>query len=287
MCLQRADRSGFAQRRVEAEKRGRIRGFGFANYLEANGGLQVSAAIQPGSVPHEWADLMFGADASATVTIGTQSGGQDHARPMVLYVARELGLNPSSITVREGDSASLLNGSGTGGSKSTLLNSVAIKQVIADIVAKGASLAAKQWRVSCESVRFEQGVYSLAGSNRTTRFADLAERFPGALDTQGEAGLKQGSSANGCHACEVEIDPETGAVEIVRYTAVDDFGTVIDTATVRGQVQGGVAQGIGQALLERAPMPDELLHPMTTSCFNHALARVRRMYRMSIGPITA
>jgi carbon-monoxide dehydrogenase large subunit len=273
ICLQRADRAGFVQRRAEAENRGRIRGLGFANYLEANGGLQVSAAIQPGSVPHSWADLTFGAGASATVTIGTQSGGQDHTRPMVLYVARELGLNPSSITVREGDSASLTNGSGTGGSKSTLINSVAIKRVIANIIAKGATLAAKQWRVSGESVKFDRGVYFLAGSNLTTRFAELTARFPGALDTQAEAGLKQGSSANGCHACEVEIDPGTGAVEIVRYTAVDDFGTVIDAVTVRGQVQGGVAQGIGQALLERAAMPEELLHPTTTSCFNHALPR--------------
>ena len=273
ICLRQADRAGFAQRQAEAEKRGRIRGFGFANYLEANGGLQVSAALLPGSVPHEWADLKFRADASAIVTIGTQSGGQDHASPMVLYVARELGLNLSSITVREGDSASLLNGSGTGGSKSTLVNSVAIQRVIADVVAKGATLAAKQWHVGRESVRFERGVYSLADSSLTTRFAELAARFPGALDTQGEAGLKQGSSANGCHACEVEIDPDTGAIEIVRYTAVDDFGVVIDAATVRGQVQGGVAQGIGQALLERAPMPDELLHPATTSCFNHTLPR--------------
>ena len=272
-CLEQADRAGFAQRQAEAAKRGRMRGFGFANYLEANGGLQVAAAIKPGSVVNECAKLTFGADASATVTIGTQSGGQDHANPMVLYVARELGLKPSSISVREGDSAALPLGSGTGGSKSTLVNSVAIKQAVADVVAKGSALLAREWRVDRGAIRFEQGMYSVAGSNLTASFAELFARFPGGLDTEAEAGLNQGSSANGCHACEVEIDPATGEVEIVRYTAVDDFGVVIDEANIRGQVQGGVAQGIGQALLERAPMPDDLLRPTTTSCFNHTLPR--------------
>ena len=272
-CLEEADRAGFAQRRAEAEKRGRIRGFGFANYLEANGGLQVAAAIKPGSVVNECAALTFGADASATVTIGTQSAGQNHARPMVMYVSRQLGLNPASISVCEGDSAALPVGSGTGGSKSTLVNPVAIKQAVADAVAKGRTLVAGQRRVDRGAIRFERGVYSVPNSNLAASFAELAARFPGALDTDAEAGLNQGSSANGCHACEVEIDPATGEVEIVRYTAVDDFGQVIDQATVRGQVQGGVAQGIGQALLELAPMPDELLHPTTTSCFNYALPR--------------
>jgi aerobic carbon-monoxide dehydrogenase large subunit len=272
-CLEQADRAGFAERRAEAEKCGRIRGFGFANYLEANGGLQVSQAIEPGSVPHECAALTFGTEASATVTIGTQSAGQDHANPMMLYVSRKLGLKPSSISVREGDSAALPVGSGTGGSKSTLVNSVAIKQAVADAIAKGRSLVAGQWSVERDAIRFERGLYSLPGSNLSASFAELVARFPDALNTEAEAGLQQGSSANGCHACEVEIDPATGEVEIVRYTAVDDFGQVIDRANVLGQVQGGVAQGIGQALLERAPMPDELLHPTTRSPFHYALPR--------------
>ena len=272
-CLEQADRADFAQRREQARKLGRIRGFGFANYLEANGGLQVSQAVEPGSVPHECVALTFGTDASATVTIGTQSGGQDHADPMVRHVSRELGLKPSFISVREGDTAALPIGSGTGGSKSTLVNSVAIKQAVAVVVAKGRALLATQWSVDREVIQFERGVYSVVNSNLTASFAELVARFPGALNTEAQAGLHQGSSANGCHACEVEIDPATGEVEIARYTAVDDFGQVIDQANVHGQVQGGVAQGIGQALLERAPMPDELLHPTVTSCFNHALPR--------------
>ncbi len=273
LCLERADRAGFAQRRAKAETRGRMRGFGFANYLEANGGLQVAEAIQPGSAVQECVGLRLGADGSAVATVGTQSGGQNHAEPIALYVSRELGLDRALISVREGDSAALPSGSGTGGSKSTLVNSVAVRQAVADAVAKGSALLAQEWGVDRGAVRYDQGLYSAAGSNRTARFADLAARFPGAMNTEAQAGLTQGSSANGCHACEVEIDPATGEVEIVRYTAVDDFGEVIDGADVRGQVQGGVAQGIGQALLECAPMPDALLHPVATSCFDHALPR--------------
>ena len=273
LCLERADRTGFAERRAEAASRGRLRGFGFAHYLEANGGLQVSAAIAPGGLPHECAAIKFGPEGSATVTIGTQSSGQNHARPVALYVSRRLGLAPEAILVREGDSDALPNGGGTGGSKSTLTSSVAIKRTIDVVTAKAALLAARTWNVRPEAIRFDRGVYSVAGSRRTVRFATLAARYPGLLDSEGEAALQHGSAANGCHACEVEIDPETGAVEIVRYTAVDDFGRVIDPDNVRGQVQGGVAMGIGQALTEIAPTPEALQRPLVTSNFNHALRR--------------
>jgi aerobic carbon-monoxide dehydrogenase large subunit len=272
-CLEHADRAGFAQRRTEAEKRGRMRGFGFANYLEANGGLQVADAIKPGSAVQEGVALTFGADGSAVVTIGTQSAGQNHSEPLALYVSSELGLDCASISVREGDSIALPVGSGTGGSKSTLVNSVAVRQAVADVVAKGSALLAREWGVDPSAIRCDRGLYSATGSNRTARFADLAARFAGAMNTDMQTGLTQGSSANGCHACEVEIDPATGNVEIIRYTAVDDFGEVIDGGDVLGQVQGGVAQGIGQALLECAPMPEALLHPAATSCFNYALPR--------------
>ena len=273
LCLERADRAGFAARRAEAAKRGRLRGFGFANYLEANGGLQVAAAITPGSFPHECAAMTFGSDASATVTIGTESAGQDHARPVALYVAGELGLSSGAVIVREGDSAALPVGGGTGGSKSTLTSSVAIQQAVAKVIAKGRVIAARTWNVAPEGVRFDRGVFWVAGSDRTIRIAEIAARFPGALDSESQADLRYGSSANGCHACEVEIDPATGEIDLVRYTTIDDFGRIIDEANVGGQVQGGVAQGIGQALLERAPVPDELWHPQVTSCFNHALPR--------------
>jgi aerobic carbon-monoxide dehydrogenase large subunit len=256
--LERADRAGFAQRRAEAAARGRLRGFGFANYLEANGGLQVAAAIAPGDLPHECAAVKFGSDGTATVTVGTQSSGQDHARPIALYVSQELGLAPEAIVVREGDSDALPVGGGTGGSKSTLTTSVAIRRAIDIVIAKGRVVAARAWNVRPEAVRFGRGVFSVAGSPGDVSFVDLVALYPGLLDSEGQDALQYGSSANGCHACEVEIDPETGAVDIVRYTAVDDFGRVIEPANVRGQVQGGVTQGLGQALIEIAPTPEAL-----------------------------
>jgi aerobic carbon-monoxide dehydrogenase large subunit len=273
LCLDRADRAGFAERRAEAATRGRLRGFGFANYLEANGGLQVAAAIAPGSFPHECAAMKFGSDGTATVTIGTQSSGQNHARPVALYVSRKLGFAPKAIVVREGDSDALSVGGGTGGSKSTLTSSVAIKRAVDIVIAKARVLAARTWNARSETVQFERGVFFVAGSRRMVSFAGLVAHYPGLLDSEGEAALQYGSSANGCHACEVEIDPDTGAVELVRHTAVDDFGRVIDAANVRGQVQGGVAMGLGQALVEIAPTLEALQRPLATSSFNHALQR--------------
>jgi carbon-monoxide dehydrogenase large subunit len=102
---------------------------------------------------------------------------------------------------------------------------------------------------------------------------DIAVLYPGVLDTEAQAPLKRGSSANGCHPCEIEIDPDTGAVEVIRYTAVEDFGTVINTADVRGQLVGGIAMGLGQALVKIAPTPDAMQRPLATSSFGHAMLR--------------
>lgn len=275
LCLERADRAGFAARRAEAAARGRLRGFGFANYMEANGGLQVAEAITPGGFVHECAAMKFGPDGTVDVTIGTQSSGQDHARPVKLYVSEHLGFAPDAIVVREGDSDAIPIGSGTGGSKSTLVNSVAIEHAVDMVIAKARLAAARRYDADPNDLRFERGAFSLPGSNPAVRIMDLAALYPGVLDTEAQAPLKQGSSANGCHACEVEIDPDTGAVEVVRYTAVDDFGTVIDTADVRGQLVGGIAMGLGQALVEIAPTPEALQRPRVTSPFGHALLRAR------------
>ena len=196
---------------------------------------------------------------------------------MKVYVSEQLGFAPEKIVVREGDSAAIPIGSGTGGSKSTLVNSVAIMRAVDIVIAKARIAAARMEHVRREALGFERGLFFVAGSRRTVRVADIAARYPGVLDSEGQAELKHGSSANGCHACEVEIDPDTGAVAIIRYTAVDDFGHVIDAADVRGQVQGGVAMGLGQALVEIAPTPEALRHPLATSPFGHALLRAEHI----------
>lgn len=273
LCLERADRAGFAARRAEAAAKGRLRGFGFANYLEANGGLQVAEAITPGGFVRECAGMKFGPGGTVDVTIGTQSSGQDHARPVKLYVSEHLGFAPDAIIVREGDSDAIPIGSGTGGSKSTLVNSVAIQNAVDIVIAKARRAAAESYGADPDDLRFERGAFIAPGSSQVVRIVDIAALYPGVLDTEAQAPLKQGSSANGCHACEIEIDPDTGAVEVIRYTAVDDFGNVINTADVRGQLFGGIAMGLGQAVVEIAPTPEAMQRPLATSPFGHALLR--------------
>jgi carbon-monoxide dehydrogenase large subunit len=251
-CLTEADRNGFALRKSESAARGMLRGFGFANYLESNGGLGVARMIEPDKLPIEGAAVRFGADGFLEITLGTQSGGQDHASPMIIHAAESLGLAPERIAVTQGDTQALGRGGGTGGSKSLLTSSVAIEQAVRDVIARGRVLLARDWAASPEDIAFEKGLFSLTGTNRSASVAELAAAFPGELDGESRALLNRGSFANGCHACEVEIDPGTGEVHIASYTAVDDFGRVVNHAAVRGQVQGGIAQGIGQALMEYA-----------------------------------
>jgi carbon-monoxide dehydrogenase large subunit len=255
-CLAAADRDGFPSRRAESQARGRLRGFGFACFLETNGGLQVSEAIKAGSHPIESAALTFDPDGSLDIVVGTQSTGQDHARPLQVLAQRRLGVDPERVTVREGDSTALVFGSGTGGSKSTLTSLAAVDLAITEAVERARGALADKWGV--EDVAFTDGVFQADGGYASS-VAEVAADLPGVLDGQATAELPAGSSANGCHACEVEIDPTDGVVRVLRYTAVDDFGRVIDADTVRGQVQGGVAQGIGAALIESAPSIEELV----------------------------
>lgn len=272
-CLLAADRAGFPGRTADSAKRGLLRGFGFANYLESNGGLAVAKMIEPDHLPVEGAALRFGTDSSLRITLGTQSTGQDHATPMMLYAARCFGLAAASITVCQGDSDSLTRGGGTGGSKSLLTSSVAIEQAVTDVVARGRRFLAERWGVQESDVLFSAGTFACKGSNETVNVAGFAKTFPGVLDGESHSILHHGSCANGCHTCEVEIDAETGECWIVRYTAVDDFGNVVNEPAVRGQVQGGVGQGIGQALMEQAVYDRQSGQALAGSLMAYALPR--------------
>lgn len=261
-CRDVADRAGFEARRRESAARGRLRGFGFANYLEANGGLQVAEAMSAGAFPVECATLTFSGDGCLDIVVGTQSSGQDHAVPLQRLAAERLGMDPRHITVREGDSSVAPLGAGTGGSKSLLTSTAALDQALSDAVQRGKQVLADKWGVDAEAVSFADGRFLAdagAGEWFSSSIGEVATHWPGALDGQSEVSLRNGSFANGCHACELEIDPETGCVTVLRYVAVDDFGRVINEGAVRGQVQGAVAHGIAQALLERAPGCEELM----------------------------
>ncbi|MFG1400227.1 xanthine dehydrogenase family protein molybdopterin-binding subunit [Roseixanthobacter pseudopolyaromaticivorans] len=272
-CLKAANRAGFEDRRAESAARGRLRGFGFANYLESNGGLAVARMIEPDKLPVEGATLVFGPDGSLDMTIGTQSTGQDHALPLARHAAANFALPIEKIKVRQGDTGALGRGGGTGGSKSLLTSSKALEQAILDVEARGRTLLAGVWKVPPETIHFATGIFTLADTNRSMSIAEIAITSPGALDGESRGILTHGSCANGCHACEVEIDPETGEVTILAYTAVDDFGAVLNPAAVLGQVQGGVAQGIGQALMELAAYDGASAQPLAGSFMDYAMPR--------------
>lgn len=276
-CLEAAGRDGFEARRAESAARGRLRGFGFANYLESNGGVAVARMIEPDQRPVEAARLVFGADGRLDMTIGTQSTGQDHATPLARHAAASFGLAPDAVAVRQGDAAALSRGGGTGGSKSLLTASRALEQAILDVAARGRALLAGHWGVPEPQIAFADGVFRLGDTNRTMTVAEIATTFPGSLDGESHGVLARGSFANGCHGCEVEIDPATGEMRILAYVAVDDFGTVVDADAVRGQVLGGIAQGLGQALMEHAaydPLSGQLL---AGSLMDYALPRALDM----------
>ncbi|GJD49703.1 Carbon monoxide dehydrogenase large chain [Methylobacterium crusticola] len=272
-CLRAADRGSFPLRRAESARRGKLRGFGFANYLESNGGLAVARMIEPDRLPVEGAALTFGPHGELDIVVGTQSTGQDHALPLILHAARSFGLAPEKVVVRQGDTGLLGRGGGTGGSKSLLTSSVALEQAVADVAAKGCALLTREWKAASGEIQFERGLFVLRGSNRVMSVAEVASAFPRSLDGESRGILKHGSCANGCHACEVEIDPDTGEIEVVRYTAVDDFGEVLNEAAVRGQVQGGVAQGLGQALSEHAVYDAVTGQLLTGSLLDYAVPR--------------
>jgi carbon-monoxide dehydrogenase large subunit len=240
LLLQKADWAGRDGRRAEARARGRLRGFGVCSYLE------VTAPPSK-----EMGGLSFGADGRVTLTTGTLDYGQGHATPFAQVLADRLGLPFEKIDLVQGDSDRLLYGGGTGGSKSIMASGAAILAVAAEVERKGRALAAQALEAAEADIGFAAGRFTVAGTDRAVGILDLARDHPGALDAALVTETPPSAFPNGAHLAEVEIDPETGEVRLERYLAVDDFGTLVNPMLVEGQVHGGLAQGIGQALLER------------------------------------
>ena len=249
-AMRLADWAGFPARRAEARARGRLRGIGMSSYLEccAGGGS-------------EEAEIRFEADGGITVLIGTQSNGQGHETTYAQLVEERLGVAFDGIRVVQGDTASIRYGEGTAGARSLAIGGSAIGGAAEKIVAKSKRIAAHLLEAAVADIEFDDGVFTVAGTDLSVAIGEVATTAldpkraaaagvePGLDET--ERYFAQGSSfPNGCHICEVEIDEKTGAVEIVGYTVVDDFGKVVNPLIVEGQVHGGVVQGIGQALLE-------------------------------------
>jgi carbon-monoxide dehydrogenase large subunit len=256
-AMEIADWPGIGQRRAEAARRGLRRGIGMCYYIESTMGDQF-----------ELASIRFEDDGGVSVAVGTQSNGQGHETAFAQVLNERLGVPFEKIRIVQGDSARLPKGGGTGGSRSLTAAGLAIRDASDHVITRGKMFASQEFEAAVADIDFERsdGTFRVKGTDRAIGILDLAARVrgkapdfgaaPHGLDADAEATIEAWTFPNGCHIAEVEIDPETGVTRIVRYTAVDDFGVVMNPMLVTGQVHGGVVQGIGQALYEEAVYDD-------------------------------
>jgi len=243
LAMERAEWDSFPDRLEEAKSRGKIRGIGMATYIEA--------CAFPGSEP---AFVELNGDGTVTLKIGTQTNGQGHATAYAQFVSEKLDLPIERIHVRQGDTDELPAGGGTGGSRSIPLGGVSAARAGADLAEKIKRIAADELESAVADIELADGTARIVGTDRVLDFSAIAKaaKEPDDLKGFGEFVQDEATYPNGTHVCEVEIDPETGATEVVRYTIVDDFGATVNPILLAGQVHGGVVQGIGQALSEEA-----------------------------------
>jgi carbon-monoxide dehydrogenase large subunit len=249
-ALEAADVKGFARRKRESRKRGKVRGLGVGSFLE------VTAPPSK-----EMGGIRFEADGTVAIITGTLDYGQGHAAPFAQVLSEKLGVPFERIRLLQNDSDELLAGGGTGGSKSIMHSGTAIVEGSAKVIEQGKQIASHLLEASAADIEFAQGRFVIAGTDRAIGIMELAERLraglklpegvPSTLDVRHVSdGPGASTYPNGCHVCEVELDPDTGVIEVVKYVSVNDFGTVINPLIVEGQLHGGVIQGVGQALME-------------------------------------
>ncbi len=265
------DYPGFPARQAEARARGKRRGIGLAYYLEATGGA-----------PSERAEVRFAENGTVEVLVGTQSTGQGHETAYAMITANELGVPIDRIRIIQGDSDAIPTGGGTGGARSLYSEGTALLATTGTVIERGRQAAGEALEASASDIEFEAGRFAIAGTDRAIGILDLArtQREKAArgetattLDAAEVAEIPSHTFPNGCHAAEVEVDPETGNVQVVRYLVVDDVGHALNPLIVRGQVHGGVAQGMGQAILERTAYDPESGQLLSASFMDYALPR--------------
>ena len=249
LALELADMAGFERRRADSRGRGRLRGIGLSNTIEraAAGGFEA-------------AELRFDKSGTVTLVSGSITQGMGHETIYKQLVCDRLGIHPDRVHYVQGDTEKVAIGEGTGGSRSATLGGSAVLLATEKIVTKAKSIAAHMLEAAEADIDFADGIFRIAGTDRTVTLGQIAAAAwePNNLPDGMEPGLvagaafaaKQQNFPNGCHICELEIDPQTGEVEILAYSVVDDVGTVMNPLLLEGQIRGGIAQGIGQILLE-------------------------------------
>jgi carbon-monoxide dehydrogenase large subunit len=279
-ALATMDWAGFPARQRAAAAAGKRRGIGMAYYLEATGGD-----------PTERAEIRFAEDGGVDVYVGTQSTGQGHETAYVQLISSRLGIDADLVRIRQGDTDTIPVGGGTGGARSLYSEGQAILVTADTVIDKGRRAAAEELEAAVGDIVFADGRFAIAGTDRGIDIVALAatQRRKAAagqaaiiLDAAEVAEIKAHTFPNGCHIAEVEIDPDTGTIRLVRYTVTDDVGKAVNPMIVRGQVHGGVAQGFGQATMERTVYDSDSGQLLSGSFTDYALPRAADMPEIEV-----
>jgi carbon-monoxide dehydrogenase large subunit len=281
-ALELADVKGFTKRKRESKKRGKLRGIGTTTYLEVTAGPTKESA-----------GIIFNADGTVTLTTGTLDFGMGHATPFAQVLSQQLGIPFDKIKLVQGDSDRIVVGGGSGGSKSIMHSGTAIVEGSAKVIEKGKQLAGYVLEASAADITFDHGRFTIVGTDRSIPIMELAQKVRSGVGLPPDAPkeldvihVSDGPGAwtfpNGCHIAEVEVDPDTGVVELVKYSCVNDFGVVINPMIVEGQLHGGVVQGIGQALMEKT-VYDENGQLLTGSFMDYAMPRAADVPFFTLG----
>ncbi|WP_024279081.1 xanthine dehydrogenase family protein molybdopterin-binding subunit [Xanthobacter sp. 126] len=294
-ALEVADYKGFPARRAESERNGKLRGIGLSAYIEACGIAPSAAVGSLGAGVGLWesAEVRVNPTGNVEVLTGSHSHGQGHETTFAQLVSARLGIPIDQVSVVHGDTDKVQFGMGTYGSRSGAVGMSAIVKALDKVEAKAKKIAAHMLEASEGDIEFKDGKFTVAGTDRSLAFAEVAlnayvaHKFP---TSEIEPGLKEGAFYDptnftfpaGCHICELEVDPETGVVEIKSFVAIDDFGEIINPMIVEGQVHGGIGQGIGQALMEGVTY-DEDGQLVTGSYMDYTMPRAGDLPSFTVG----
>jgi carbon-monoxide dehydrogenase large subunit len=271
-----ADWTGFPARREQSEARGKLRGIGMATYIESCAGGD-----------EEIAELRVESDGGVAIVVGTQSNGQGHATVYAQLVADQLGIDPRRVRLIQGDTDQMPYGGATAGSRSLNAGGHAIMNAASKVVAKGKRIAAVLLESAEVDIEFAEGRFSVTGTDRALGFDEVAAAAydSDVAEELGEFGFAErahfkppaNTYPNGCHVCELEVDPDTGVIDLLGYKVVDDFGRIVNPLLVEGQIHGGVAQGLGQALHEHVVYDPESGQLLSGSLVDYTLPRADHM----------
>ena len=295
-AMDMADYKGFEARKEASAKKGRLRGIGFSNYIEACGIAPSAAVGSLGAGVGLWESAEVRVNPVGTVEIltGSHAHGQGHETTFAQLVSDRLGIDINSVSIVHGDTDKVQFGMGTYGSRSGAVGMTAISKALDKIEAKAKKVAAHVMEAAEGDIEFKGGSFTVKGTDKKMVFGEVAlaayvaHKFP---TSEIEPGLKEGAFHDptnftfpaGCHIAEVEVDPETGVTEIVGWTAVDDFGALINPMIVEGQVHGGIAQGVGQALSEGCVYDPESGQLMTGSFMDYCMPKADMFPAFKLG----